>query len=158
MSAAKRMVVPKPLPKCSSEIANVVRTTGACSRSTAMSGKHTRGDGDGRANDKCEKRELKSGGVALENDAAHGRLEFERLSQVAAHELPEIVPVLRVKRQIQPERMTQLRDLPRRCAFPEHLLDGITRHDVNHQEDQRKHEPERRECQQESFEEVASHV
>jgi hypothetical protein len=68
------------------------------------------------------------------------------------------VYVLRVERQIQTERMTQLRDLPRRRAFPEHLLHGITRHNVNHQKDERKDEPECGECQQESFEEVASHL
>src|SRR5882724_1268938 len=122
-----------------------------------MCGKHARGDGNRRANDKGEKRKLKGGGVSFENDAAHGRLEFEGLSQVTAHELPEIVCILRVKRRIQSERMTELRDLPRCCTLPEHLLDGITWHDVNHQKDQRKHEPERRECEQESFEEVASH-
>ncbi len=54
--------------------------------------------------------------------------------------------------------MTQLSDLPRCRAFPEHLLDGITWHDVNHQKDEREYEPERRECQQESFEKVASHL
>jgi hypothetical protein len=63
-----------------------------------------------------------------------------------------------MKREIQTERMTQLCDLPRGRAFPEQLLDGITRHDVNHQKDERKDEPERGECQQESFEEVASHL
>jgi hypothetical protein len=54
--------------------------------------------------------------------------------------------------------MTELSDLPRRCAFPEHLLNGVTWHDMNHQENHRKHEPERWECEQESFEEVANHL
>jgi hypothetical protein len=44
------------------------------------------------------------------------------------------------------------------AALPEHLLDGIARHDVNHQKNEREDEPERGECQQESFEEVASHL
>ena len=123
-----------------------------------MGGKYARGDGNRRTNNQREECELKSRRVSLENDAAHGRLEFERLTQITAQELSEIVSVLGVKRQIQTERMAQLCDLPGGRAFPEHLLDGITRHDVNHQEDERKDEPERGKRQQESFEEVASHL
>src|ERR1700731_3419914 len=110
-----------------------------------MSGAEARGDSNRRTNNQREKRELKSRRVALENDAAHGRLEFERLTQITAQELSEIVSVLCMKREIQTERMAQLCDLPGGRAFPEHLLDGITRHDVHHQKNERKDEPERRE-------------
>jgi hypothetical protein len=123
-----------------------------------MSGKYASGDGNRRTNNQREECELESRRVSLENDAAHGRLEFEGLTQVTAEQLSEIVCVLGVKREIQAERMTQLYDLPGGRAFPKHLLHGIARYDVNHQKDERKDEPERGKRQQESFEEVASHL
>ena len=46
------------------------------------------------------------------------------------HELPAIMAVLH----IEAEGVTSLRDMAWRGAFSKHLLDGITGHDVDHQE------------------------
>ena len=51
--------------------------------------------------------------------------------------------------------MTQLRGLAGRGAFGEHLLDGIARDDVNHQEHGREHEPDGGKGEEDSFEQVA---
>src|SRR6266851_5612040 len=49
--------------------------------------------------------------------------------------------------------MAQLSELPRRLALTQHLLDGISRHDVNPKKDECENEPERRQREEESFEE-----
>jgi hypothetical protein len=49
-----------------------------------------------------------------------------------------------MQRKIEPQRMTKLYQLSGRCTFAEHLLDRVARHNMNHQEDQRQHQPERR--------------
>src|SRR2546429_2026276 len=64
--------------------------------------------------------------------------------------------MLRAKRQIQSQRMTQLSQLPRRCALAQHLLDGIARHDMDHQKNERENEPEGRQGKEKSFEEWRS--
>ena len=63
-----------------------------------------------------------------------------------------------MERQIQPKYMPQLRQLSGCRALPQHLLDGIARDDVNHQEDERENEPQRRQREEKSFEEVAHHL
>ena len=74
---------------------------------------------------------------------ANRRLKFEGLSEIAVAELPQVMSLLRMKRQIQSERMTQLSQLSwRRCTLAQHLLDGIARHDMNHQKYERENEPE----------------
>src|SRR5258708_37393519 len=45
----------------------------------------------------------------------------------------------------------------RRCSLAEHLFDGIARYDVNHQKDQRQHQPERGQCEQETLEKMSRH-
>ena len=112
----------------------------------------------GRADQQSQELELRSRGIALGNNLEHGRLKLEGLPEVAARELPQIVSVLRVKRQIQSKRVTQLRQLTRRRAFTQHLLDGIAGHDVNHEKDERKHEPEGRQCEEKPFEEITHHL
>jgi len=101
---------------------------------------------------------LKSRAVPLENNLAHRRLKLERLSKVAASELPQVVSVLRMKRQIQPKHMAQLSQLPRCRALTQHLLDGIAGHDVDHEKDEREDEPECGQSEKESFEEVVRHL
>ncbi len=54
--------------------------------------------------------------------------------------------------------MTQLSQLTRCRTFTEHLFDRIARHDVDHEKDEREDEPECRECEKKSFEEVAHHL
>jgi len=74
---------------------------------------------------------------------ANRRLKFEGLSEIAVAELPQVMSLLRMKRQIQSERMTQLSQLSwRRCTLAQHLLDGIARHDMNHQKYERENKPE----------------
>jgi hypothetical protein len=71
--------------------------------------------------------------------------------------LPKIMSVLRVKRQIQTKDVTQLRQLSGGSALPEHLLDGVPWHDVNHQENKRQNEPKSWERKQKSFNKVTRH-
>ncbi len=87
---------------------------------------------------------MKSCRVPFENNLAHRRLKLERLSKVAAAELPQVVSVLRVERQIQTKRMAQLSKLSGCRALTQHLLDGISGDDVNHKKDERENEPESR--------------
>ena len=53
--------------------------------------------------------------------------------------------------------MAELGDFSGRGAFAEHLLDRVTRNDVDHQENQSEDEPERRKCKKESRQQVARH-
>jgi len=62
-----------------------------------------------------------------------------------------------VERQIQPKSMPQLCQLPRRRALSKHLLDGIARHDMNHEKDERENQPESRQREEKSSDEVARH-
>src|SRR6266581_4156655 len=137
------------------------RRAGACadSRLHCLAGPHEtqRRNRDGCVNHKCEKGELQSGGIALEDDASHGSLKFERLPEIAVRELPEVAVVLHVQRQIQAKGVAQLRHLARSCALSQHLLYGIARHNVNHQKYEREHQPERGKGQKNSFEYVSRH-
>ena len=54
--------------------------------------------------------------------------------------------------------MTQLSELPWGCALPQHLLDGVARHDIDHQKNEGEKEPEGRECKEKSSEEVAQYL
>ena len=101
---------------------------------------------------------MKSRRVTFKDNLAHRRLKFEGLPEIAVAELPQVESVLRVKRQIQSKGMPQLSELPGRCAFAQHLVDGITWHDVNHEENQRENKPQRRQREEKSFEEVARHL
>jgi len=63
--------------------------------SATVRGKHSSPYGDSGADDQREKSKLQRGGIALEDDAADGRLESERLAEITAEELLEIVAALR---------------------------------------------------------------
>jgi hypothetical protein len=53
--------------------------------------------------------------------------------------------------------MAQLHSRTGRRAFAKHLLDRIAGHDVNHQENEREHQPEGGQREQEPFEKVTQH-
>ena len=122
-----------------------------------IGGEDSGGNGDGGADEKSAEGELERGGIALKDDAADRRLEFEGLAEIAAEELLEIVAVLREKGLIEIQGVAELGDFSGRGAFAEHLLDGIAGDDVNHEEDQSEDEPKRGECEEESLKEVAGH-
>jgi hypothetical protein len=63
--------------------------------SATVRGKHSSQYGDSSADDQREKSKLERGGIELEDDAADGRLEFERLAEITAEEFLEIVAALR---------------------------------------------------------------
>ena len=86
------------------------------------------------------------------------RVAYPIYEVIAAHKLPQIASILRMEWQIEPQGMAQLHQLSRRRALPQHLLDGIARDDVNHQKDERENEPQRRQREEKSFEEVAHHL
>src|SRR6266851_1845995 len=100
----------------------------------AIRGEHSRGNSDSRADEESAEGELERGRITLEDDAPHGRLEFEGLAEIAAE---------------------KLRDFSRSRAFAEHLFDGIAGDDVNHEKDQSEDEPERGKGEEKSLEEVA---
>jgi len=119
----------------------------------AIGGEHSRGNGNRSANNLCEECKLKSRRVTFKDNLAHRRLKLERLSKVAASEIPQVVSVLRVERQIQTKCMAQLSQLSMRRALTQHLLDGISGEDVNHKKGERENEkPESRPGEEESFE------
>ena len=66
--------------------------------------------------------------------------------------------VLRATRQIQAKHVTQLCELPWRCALAGHLLNGITGYDMNYQKDEGQNELERRQGKGKSFEKVERHL
>ena len=123
-----------------------------------VSGKHSRRNGNRGADNQRDKGELKRCGIALQDNLAHRRLKLEGLPKIAASELPQVVSILDVERQIQPQYMTQLSQLSRCRTFTQHLLDRIARHDVDHEKDEREDEPECREREKKSFAEVAHHL
>src|SRR5262249_31388440 len=75
---------------------------------SAVRRKHARGNSDRGTNDQRQEGKLKRCGIAFENDSTHGRLEFERLPEIAARELPEIVAILRMEGHVEAEQMAQL--------------------------------------------------
>jgi hypothetical protein len=66
------------------------------------------------------------------------------LAEVGVSESFQIVAILREQRLIEAKRVTQLHDFTGGRAFTEHLLDGIARDNVDHQENEREDEPKRR--------------
>ncbi len=96
-------------------------------------------------------------GVAFNNNPANRRLKLKGLPEIAARELPQVARVLRVQRQIQAKCVAQLRRLAWGSSLSQHLLDGVSRHDVNHQKYEREHQPERGKGQKDSFEYVSRH-
>jgi hypothetical protein len=125
--------------------------------SATVRGKHSSRYGDSDADEQRQERELERGGVAFEDNATNRGLKFERLAEIAAEELFEIVAVLREKRLIEIQGVAQLGNFSGRGAFPEHLLDSVARNKVNQEENQGEDEPERRESQQKALQEVARH-
>src|ERR1700756_5063515 len=67
------------------------------------------------------------------------------------------MPVLHEQRLIQIQRVPKFRDLAGRGAFAEHLLDGITRDNVNHQEYEGEYQPQRWKSQHEALQKMSSH-
>ena len=65
--------------------------------------------------------------------------------------------VLQAERLIEAQRMPQLRRRAGRCAFTKHLLHRIAWHNVNHQKDEREHQPQGGQGEQKSLEEMAEH-
>ena len=84
----------------------------------AIGGQHSCRNGDYGADNQCEESELERCGIAFKNNLAHRRLKLERLPKVAASELPQVVSVLRMKRQIQPKYVAQLSQLPGAAPSP----------------------------------------
>jgi hypothetical protein len=72
--------------------------------------------------------------------------------------LPQVVAVLREERLIQIKRVAQLGKFAGRGAFAEHLFHGIAGHDVNHQKDQGKDEPQRGKGEQKTLREMTGDV
>src|SRR5260370_14287132 len=97
---------------------------------------HSRGNGDGRADQQSAKRELERGGMTLEDDAAHGGLKLEGLPKVPAEKLLQIVAVLNEEGLIEIQCVPQLRNFRGRGAFAAHPVGRVPRNDVNHQENQ----------------------
>ncbi len=123
-----------------------------------MCGKHSRGNGDRGADNQRKESELKRCGITLKDNPAHRSLKLEGLPKIATPELPQVMSILGMERQIQPKDMTQLRQLSWRGALTKHLLDGIARHNVNHEKNERENEPERRQREEKSSEEIARHL
>src|SRR5208282_638880 len=120
--------------------------------------KNTRRDRNGGAHEKSQESELKRSWVAFEDHAAHWRLKFKGLPQIAADNLTKVMPILDNQRLVEAQGMAQLFDLPRRCAFPQHLLDRVARNDMDQQKNHGEHQPERGEREQKAMKEVARHV
>ena len=125
---------------------------------SSVRGKNSRGNCNRRTHRQSKKRQTQSRRITFKNNSPHGRLKLEGLPKVTVRELPQIMPVLRQQRLIQPQRMSQLHDFTRSGAFAKHLLDRIPWHDVNHQEYQRQNEPQCRKRKQEALQEVARHL
>ena len=122
-----------------------------------MRRKDARGNGNGGANQQRQKRKLQRRGIAFKNNSPYGRLKLQRIAQVSVRQLPKVVPILRGQRTVEPQRMPELRQFPGRGAFPKHLLYGIAGDDVNHQEDQREHQPEGGQGQQKTLQRISQH-
>jgi len=87
----------------------------------------------------------------FKDNLAHRRLKFEGLPEIAVAELPQVMSILRMKRQIQSKRMTQLIELLWGRSLAQHLLDGIAWHDMDHQKNERENEPEGWQRKEKSF-------
>jgi hypothetical protein len=126
--------------------------------SATVSGEHSGGNRNCRANHQRKKCQLQRRRIALENNLPHRRLKLEGLSKITASQLPQVTFVLNVQRQIETQRVTKLHQFSRRCSLAEHLFDGVAWHDVDHQKDQRQHQPQRGQREQETLEKVSRHA
>ena len=84
-------------------------------------------------------------------------MKLKRLSKIAARKTFQIVAVLRQQRLVEAKRMSQLHDLTGCRTLAEHLFDGIAGNDVDHQENERENEPERRQREQKASQQMARH-
>ena len=69
----------------------------------------------------------------------------------------QIAAVLHIERLVETETMAQLRDLSGRSALAEHLFNWVAWNDMNQQENQAEHQPERRKREQKPLKDVAGH-
>jgi hypothetical protein len=122
---------------------------------TSIGGENSSRNGDGSANEQREKRQLQCGWVTLKNNATDWRLEFKRVAKITVRDLREIVAVLREDGLIQAERVPKLLGLAGGGTFTEHLLDRIAGDDMDQQENECQHQPERRQRKQEAVKYVA---
>jgi len=72
----------------------------------AIGSKHSGRNSDRSADNRREECELERRGVTFKYYFANRRLNFEGLPEIAVAELPQVMSLLRMKRQIQSERMT----------------------------------------------------
>jgi hypothetical protein len=59
---------------------------------------------------------------------------------------------------VETKGVAKLFDLPRSCAFAEHLFHGIAGNNVNQKKNQSEHEPNGRERKQKAMKYVAGHA
>src|SRR5260370_17176347 len=97
----------------------------------AIRGEHSRGNSDSRADEESAEGELERGRITLEDDAPHGRLEFEGLAEIAAEKLLEVVAVLGEEGLIEIEGVTELDDFSLPRAFPHLPLHRLARDHVH---------------------------
>ena len=100
---------------------------------------------------KRQKRQLERGRITFKNNLPYRCLKFKGLAKVAVRKCQKIVGILRVQRLIQSQRVAKLRNLSGSGAFSQHLFHRIAGYNVNHQEDQGQHQPERRQRHQKAL-------
>src|SRR5208283_3721838 len=91
------------------------------------------------------------------DDAANGRLEFEGLAEIPVGHFPEIAAVLHRQGTIEAERVAKFGDLAGGGAFAKHLLDRVTRNNMDQKKNESEHQPEGGNRKQEAVEEMARH-
>src|SRR5580692_6490115 len=112
--------------------------------SPSTSGEDTSGNSDGDAHEQRGDRQLQRRRKSLQDNRSDRRRKTQRASPIAACEALKITRVLHAQRLVQPESMTQLRDVLGPRVLAEHLLDGIARNDVNQEKNHRKDQPKRK--------------
>ena len=97
-------------------------------------------------------------GSRLRISCVTGVPEAERRPEIAARDAGQERAVLRQQRPVEAERRPQPRDFIGRGAFPEHRLRGITGHEVDQREHERRDAEQHRHGQQQAAQEVSSRL
>ena len=88
------------------------------------------------------KGQLQRVGISLQDEVRDRIVQPQRMPKVSVQHSAPVVQVLLAQRQIESVLMAQRGQIGRRCAFAQHLLHRIARHQVNQQKDQRDHQPD----------------
>ena len=123
----------------------------------AVRGTDSGGNGKNDRDEQRRQRELQRVGIALQYKVRHALVVAERGAEVAVQHAFPVADVLLAERRVEAVGVARGFDVGRRRAFAEHLLDGVSRHEMDEQEDEAYHQPDDWQGVEHALEEAREH-